>query len=191
MLGKDFRQRAGHISTYHGRGVHPRGAHWLDPAIAAIEEVQIHRRLGDWFGEMGFHPNPFLGADSALHRRQVQIRPTPGRIYQGPSFNLFAGRDNTERAGAVDTLNRDLLPGVHASALGGAPKSCIKIETGNAGGGGVHANLKSTAIKEEPGERNVDRICYQRGMLTIEEVLEQPKRFRGDKLAADFVARES
>ena len=140
---------------------------------------------------MSLHPEPFLGPRPILRQGQIQIRPPPRRVDKSPTFKLLAGGDNPERARAADALNCDLLPRIHPDALGGVPEGCIKLEPGNARGRWIHAGVKSTAIEKQPGARNANGVGQQRGVLPIEKLLEQAKRFCGDKLTTHFVAREA
>ena len=81
-----------------------------------------------------------------------------------------------------------MLPGIDARAQSRLPERDIKLEAGDAGGGRIHSGLQCASIEEHAGPRNPERIFYQRGMFTIEKIRKQAKRFRGDKLAAYFVA---
>ena len=74
---------------------------------------------------------------------------------------------------------------------GRLPERDVKLEAGDAGGGRVHAGPQCTPIEEHAGARNPDRILYQRSMFKIEKLCKQAQRFRGDKLAANFVAGKS
>src|ERR1700693_3938150 len=103
---------------------------------------------------MSFHPQPFLLADSILRGRKIQIRPAPGRVYQGSRFKLFVGGDDTKRAWTGDASDRDLLAGIHTGAFCGSPERSVEVEAGNAGGGRVHCGSKSVAIQENTGSPN-------------------------------------
>ena len=118
----------------------------LHSAISAIEEIQIHRRLGEgWLREMGLDARatssagviPFSG-----RRRRFRFDHRPEAFTRLARFKLSVGGHDSERAGAGNALHRDLLPRIHASALGRVPERGIEIEARDAGGRRIHESAE-------------------------------------------------
>ena len=198
MLRKYFRQSAGDIGANHRGSIHPSDARSvahngdrLHTAIAAVEKVQIHRRLGDRLGKVAFHSQPLFLPHPIFCRWTIQIRPPSRSIHQRTPFKLSTAGYNTKRTGAGDALHCDLLPRIHSATHGRVPESHIEIHPSNAGCRWIHLGAQRPAIKKNPGTRNSNRIVQQTRVPVVEQVLQQSQRLRRDKLAAHFMPRKS